>query len=176
MACYSMVQTATVLIILRLGLLEELLADNPWRLLLSTIMLNRTSRVQVDHVLFEFLQRWPTPQMVVSASTEVISGVVRSLGLGNKRAQGIQRFSSDYLALSETKSDPFSLSEEDVTGLHHCGAYAYDAYCIFIQRNIAVLPEDLVLASYVEYKLAVRGGNKERRNFLTEYKDGSCCN
>eukprot|EP00977_Amphora_coffeiformis_P017855 scaffold5987_cov203-Amphora_coffeaeformis.AAC.6 len=149
-----------------LGLLEELLTDDPWSLLLSTVMLNRTSRAQVDHVLFGFLQRWPSPQKAVQASTEEIGGVIRSLGLGNKRAHGIQRFSADYLALMEIKTDPFSFSEEDVKGLHHCGAYAYDAYCIFIKRNVAVVPEDHALVSYVEYKSALFGGHKKRRKLF----------
>ena len=151
-----------------LGLLEEILTDDPWRLLLSTVMLNRTSRGQVDHVLFGFLQRWPSPQETVQACMEEIGQVVRSLGLGNKRAHGIQRFSRDYLALLEIKPDPFSFSEEDVKGLHHCGDYAYDAYCIFIQRNIAVVPNDHALVSYVDYKSALDVGNKKRRKLFAE--------
>jgi len=54
------------------GLLEELFVDDPWKLLISTIFLNRTTRVQVDAVLCSFLQRWPTAEDVVSGIISMV--------------------------------------------------------------------------------------------------------
>jgi hypothetical protein len=48
-----------------LGLLEELFTDQPWRLLICTIFLNRTHRRQVDATLYRFFQRWPTPESLI---------------------------------------------------------------------------------------------------------------
>ncbi|CAN0065822.1 unnamed protein product, partial [Choristocarpus tenellus] len=75
------------------GLLEELLTDDPWRLLLSCIMLNQTTRSQVDPVLVEFLKKFPNAQSVLGANLEEIAAIVSPLGLQEKRPRAIIRFS-----------------------------------------------------------------------------------
>jgi adenine-specific DNA glycosylase len=133
------------------GLLEELFVDNPWLLLLSTILLNRTSRVQVDVVLHEFLVKWPSPESVAAADWEEISRVIRPLGIRNRRAKGLIRFSRDYLTKLQG-GNVATMTREDIMSLHHCGEYAYDAYRIFIQRNVSTLCADHALQDYVEYQ------------------------
>ena len=86
-----------------LGLLEELFGDDPWRLLLSTIFLNRTQRVQVDVVMHSFLQEWPTAECVAAANVNEISTVIAPMGIRNRRARGIVQFSKDYLELLRSK-------------------------------------------------------------------------
>jgi endonuclease III len=140
------------------GLLEELFSDNPWNLLLSTILLNRTSRVQVDVVLNEFLAKWPSPESVAAADWEEISLVIRPLGIRHRRAKGLIRFSRDYLTKIKACSAA-TMTREDILSLHHCGDYAYDAYRIFIQRNVSTLCADHALQDYVEYQ---RGALLER--------------
>lgn len=151
-----------------MGLLEELVADDPWRLLLSTILLNRTSRAQVDRAFFEFLQRWPSPQEAVRACTEEIVEVIHSLGF-HKRAEGIQRFSRDYMVLVKSK-DPFHLTMAEVLSLHQCGKYSYEAYRLFIDRDAEVIPKDHALAAYADYKFAIfvkDGKNNSPRDLST---------
>lgn len=139
-----------------LGLLEELFSDDPWRLLLSTIFLNRTSRVQVDDVLFEFLRRWPSPRKLLDASVDEIVDVIRPLGICFRRADGIKHFCRDYVALSEAANkDVFNLKEADVKGLHQCGPYAHDAYRMFILKDWQVDPSDIMLKTYIEYKASL---------------------
>jgi len=93
-----------------LGLLEELFADDPWRLLLSTIFLNRTRRIQVDVVMFRYLQRWPTAEATIAAVEKndnivtQMSDVIAPLGIKYRRAKGIVRFSREYLDLLKSKS------------------------------------------------------------------------
>jgi hypothetical protein len=87
-----------------LGLLEELFADNPWRLLLSAILLNRTRRIQVDSVMYTFLQQWPTPEATIEADVNEMSHRIAPLGIKYRRAKGIVQFSKDYLGLVEVHS------------------------------------------------------------------------
>ena len=68
------------------GLLEELFADDPWRLLLSTIFLNRTSRVQVDSILYAFLKEWPSASAVVQADVERMSSLIQPMGMRHRRS------------------------------------------------------------------------------------------
>ena len=160
------------------GLLEELFGDDPWRLLLSTIFLNRTSRVQVDAILHAFLREWPTAQSVVdeddecdsttmmTTTTTITSGredskmsrLIQSMGMRHRRAAGIVRFSREYLALLRSRSRKgrtaaFEFTRSDILGLYYCGEYACAAYQIFIQRRWdEVDPPDHALKVYVEFQ------------------------
>ena len=138
-----------------LGLLEELFLDNPWRLLVSTICLNITTRGQVDRVLYEFFQRWPTAEATAAADWTEVSAIISPLGLGTKRAKGLVRFSAEYVELTKDVS-AFCLTEEQVTGLYCCGQYGWSAYNIFINKELpsgAVGVCDHALQLYVEYQL-----------------------
>ena len=134
-----------------LGLLEELFADNPWRLLLSTIFLNRTTRVQVDHVMFKFLQHWPTPECILEAQAEDVSSILQPLGMRDRRAKGIIRFTKDFVHMKKRKSDR-EFTEDDVMALFYCGDYAYSTYSIFVLNRLDVTTDDSMLATYLEYK------------------------
>jgi len=140
-----------------LGLLEELFVNNPWRLLVSTICLNVTTRRQVDCVLHTFLEQWPTAEATANADWEEISAVISPLGLGIKRAKGLVRFSAEYIELTKD-CDEFCLSEAQVTGLFFCGMYSWSAYKIFIRGELpsgSVRVCDHALQSYVEYQLGL---------------------
>jgi hypothetical protein len=153
-----------------LGLLEELFGDDPWRLLLSTILLNRTRRIQVDLSMHTFLQRWPTAESTIQANVDEISDVIAPLGIRYRRARGIVRFSREYLELLSNKKAQTSnnnesntestkekgtsseLSKGEIMNLFHCGEYASDAYRIFVQRDWDTSPTDHALQAYVEWK------------------------
>jgi len=146
------------------GLLEELFRNDAWRLLLSTIMLNRTTRCQVDVVLYEFLQRWPDAKSTSLADEKEVADVIYPMGMRFRRAQGIIRFSREWLALLDKKVNvrdnndattkenaASSLTKEEVMGLYNCGDYAYDAYRIFVQGDLYAVTTDHALQIYVEY-------------------------
>ena len=141
-----------------LGLLEELFVNNPWRLLVSTICLNVTTRRQVDSILHIFLEQWPTAEATANADWKEISAVISPMGLGIKRAKGLVRFSTEYIQLTKDY-DEFSLSEKQVTGLFFCGLYSWSAYKIFIRGELPTGPVrvcDHALQLYVEYQLGRR--------------------
>jgi len=157
-----------------LGLLEEIFVSDPWKLLLSTIFLNKTQRGQVDPVFFSFLEIWPDAVAASLADWTEIFKVIAKLGLGQKRSQAIVRFSCEYLelvakkestvcgeeALSKKKSSlsrvEFLFDRNDVLKLHNCGEYAWSAYEIFILNRLpngSVKVCDHALQMYVEYQI-----------------------
>lgn len=156
-----------------LGLLEEIFVSDPWKLLLSTIFLNKTQRGQVDPVFFSFLEIWPDAVAASLADWTEIFKVIAKLGLGQKRSQAIVRFSCEYLELIAKKESTvcgeeavsnksslsrveFSFDRNDVMKLHNCGEYAWSAYEIFILNRLpngSVKVCDHVLQMYVEYQL-----------------------
>ena len=134
------------------GLIEELFLGDPWKLLVSTICLNVTTRAQVDVVLYQFLQRWPDATTTANANWEEICQIITPLGLGTKRAKGLIRFSTEWVQLMRD-FDPFKLTEKDVKSLYNIGQYGWTAYEVFILRRLPKTVSDHALELFVEYQL-----------------------
>eukprot|EP00775_Hariotina_reticulata_P002680 gene2680-2981_t len=77
--------------------LQEELWQEPWRLLLGCMLLNKTSGKQVRSVFWRLLQLCPTPEAAVTADVDDIRAIITPLGLHNKRAVAVQRFSYDFI-------------------------------------------------------------------------------
>jgi endonuclease III len=146
------------------GLIEELFQRDPWRLLISTILLNRTCREQVDFVMFKLLEKYGNATAMEKADPNIISNIIRPIGIRYRRAETLIRFSREYNALigagagADSKKctagcDQFFLSYDEIMNLYGCGEYAAHAYQIFIRKkydNISV--SDHALQYYVDYK------------------------
>ena len=156
------------------GLLEELFVRNPWRLLISAILLNRTHREQVDFVMFTLLEEYPDAASMESANPSIISRIIRPLGIRYRRADTLIRFSKEFIRLTtrtlnygcsaEAEGDirhnllrsPFELTRTDIMGLYGCGAYAADVYEIFILEKYEDNPvADHALHYYIDYKRGI---------------------
>jgi len=122
-------------------LLQEIYNEHPWRVLVCCIMLNCTSRKQVDQVRDEFFERYPTPEDVTTADPEEMSELISPLGFKNKRTSTIRRFSSDWI----------SLDWKEPKELYGIGKYAQDSWEIFMKGNLAVEPTDGVLGKYLAW-------------------------
>lgn len=121
------------------GLLEESLYEDPWRLLVACVLLNKTTATQVRKVIWDFFKCCPTPETACAADPAGIETLIHPLGLHRKRALSLQRMSHDYLHKN------WCTPEE----LHACGKYAADAYFIFCRgRWKDVHPEDKDLRLY----------------------------
>lgn len=150
------------------GMMEELFTESPWRLLICAIFLNRTQRKMMDRTLFLFLERWPSASRLLKyarheETLQDLIQLVAPLGLTYKRARGLVRFCKEYVALIENKNGQNSkstegvattLSRTEVTSLFFCGAYAADAYQIFIRQDVQspVVSNDHALLAYVDWK------------------------
>lgn len=159
-----------------LGLLEELFSDEPWRVLICTMLLNKTQRKQnLDCIIFHLFNRWSTADSVVKDAElhekdvyHFVFALVRPAGLGHSKAKAFVRLSRDYLLLLASKSQvmdknensrvckrvEFDLTRKEVKQLFNCGDYAADAYQIFIRKDFKspVLSNDYILQAYVEWK------------------------
>lgn len=85
------------------GLLEELYPTDPWKCLISCILLNQTTRAQVDHILCGFLERYPTPATAADADPAVLEALLKPLGIHRRRATTLRSFSAAYATL---EADP----------------------------------------------------------------------
>ena len=121
-----------------LRLLQDIYKNDPWKMLVCCIMLNLTTRKQVDKVRHELFKKYPTPQDMSVADYEELSELLIPLGMQYKRAATLMRFSKEYI---EGFADPIDL--------YGIGKYAKDSWEIFQNNNLNVQPNDKVLNLYL---------------------------
>ena len=122
-------------------LLPEIYNEHPWRVLVCCIMLNCTSRKQVDRVRDEFFKKYPTPTDVSLADSEEMAELLAPLGFRNRRTHTIKRFSRDWT----------TLEWKEPKELYGIGKYAQDSWEIFMKGNLKVEPTDGVLEKYLTW-------------------------
>lgn len=105
------------------------------------IMLNCTSRKQVDQVRDEFFRRYPDSLEAESADPAEMAELIAPLGFKNRRTQTIKRFSSDWM----------NLAWSEPSELYGIGKYAQDSWEIFQKGNLEVEPTDGVLYKYLAW-------------------------
>ena len=136
------------------GLIQERLRQNPWQMLVATILLNQTHIRQVAPVFNEFVRRWPNPTVFMLVATESqIVDLIKPCGFQNRRARTLMKMTT-----------AFSEGFENVLDLPGVGKYSADSYNIFIGGYLVLDVRDKELKRYVEWALgrhhdgAVRGG------------------
>uniref|UniRef100_A0A8C3P3S8 Methyl-CpG-binding domain protein 4 n=1 Tax=Cyanoderma ruficeps TaxID=181631 RepID=A0A8C3P3S8_9PASS len=121
------------------NLIQETLFHDPWKLLIATIFLNKTSGKMAIPVLWEFLKKYPSPEVARTADWKEMSELLKPLGLYELRAKTIIRFSGEYL--SKAWRYPIEL--------HGIGKYGNDSYRIFcVNEWKEVQPQDHKLNVY----------------------------
>ncbi len=121
------------------GLIQESLWPDEWRVLISCLLLNLTTRRQVDKVIDHLFHRYPGPVSMWMAKDDELHDIIKTLGLANKRTKTLKRFSEEYLGSDwQTPKD-----------LYGCGKYADDAWRIFCKGEWeTVEPDDHALNKY----------------------------
>lgn len=142
-------------------LLQEDLEGDPWKILVCCVMLNCTTRKQMEPVMWEFFQKWPGPKELVSANQCEVAEQIKSLGFKNRRTERLVRMSREFIALVEECRTPGSQkATKSPTGeivpsggaireLHGVGEYAARAYEMFCLGHAGdKMPDDGPLTKY----------------------------
>ena len=79
------------------NLVQEPYFGDEWKVLVCCILLNLTTHRQVRKVLPTLFKRYPAPDFMVLADEENLRQLLLPLGLSNKRAKTLIRFSREYL-------------------------------------------------------------------------------
>ncbi|PBP17320.1 hypothetical protein BUE80_DR011948 [Diplocarpon rosae] len=79
------------------GLIQEKLAQDPFRLLIAVTFLIRTHGKHAIPVFFELMERYPTPEALVAAEKDDILRIIRHLGLQNQRASTYQMYAKIWV-------------------------------------------------------------------------------
>lgn len=120
-------------------LVQETLFHEPWKLLVASIFLNKTSGKMAIPMLWEFFQRYPSADVTRASDWRPVSRLLKPLGLSTTRAKTLVRFSDEYLS----KSWRYPIE------LHGIGKYGNDSYRIFcVDEWREVTPDDHKLNDY----------------------------
>jgi endonuclease III len=148
------------------GLLEEILWRDDWKVLTACMMLNCTTRLQVDRVLWELFTLAPTAEDAVKLGESekgiaLIENCLATIGLHRKRARAFVRLSQDVVNARKVVKVDDDIDNDlnrphfvrDVSEFHGVGAYAADAHAMFCDGIIAAPPRDHALRWYHAFAL-----------------------
>ncbi|RYP64267.1 hypothetical protein DL771_008826 [Monosporascus sp. 5C6A] len=80
----------------RFGLIQEELADDPFRLLIAVTFLIRTPGKAAIPTFRSLVDRYPTPQALAEANADDIISMIRHLGLSSVRTTAILRYARTW--------------------------------------------------------------------------------
>lgn len=149
------------------GLIQEDLWPDEWKILIACVMLNCTSRKQVEKVAMKFFMRWSTAEALLLASESDIQGEVASLGFKVRRTKMMLSLSKAYISSSWT----------DASELPGIGEYGSRSWRIFCNDDLgAEAPKDHALTKYWHWRKKNdkekndRTGDEGREEDATEEK------
>tara|TARA_Y100000296_G_C4998874_1_gene169147 strand:+ start:63 stop:494 length:432 start_codon:yes stop_codon:yes gene_type:complete len=131
------------------NLIQEQLHHDPWKIFVACIFCNLTKRVDAEPFMWEFFERYPTPDDASHADTSEIEKMIQPLGLSQRRSKALVKMSDGYLR------DDWRSSPEILYGI---GKYAIDAYRIFCLGEWRdVNPKDGALVNYHNFLKRIHG-------------------
>lgn len=124
------------------GMLQEDMWPDVWKILVVCSLHNQTSRSQVDKVYKKLFQLYPTPSKMSTAICEELIEVIKPLGFYNRRAHTLIRMSKEFLEKEWRQA----------SDLYGCGKYANDCYKVFCTGEWqSVEPTDHALNKYHDF-------------------------
>ncbi len=125
-----------------IGMLQEDMWPDTWKILVACMLHNQTSRKQVDKVYKILFEKYPTPEVMQAADLDDLSKILKPLGFQNRRAKSLKRLSSEFITKDWKKA----------SDLYGCGKYANDCYQVFCTGKWKeVKPTDHALNDYVDW-------------------------
>lgn len=125
------------------GLIQESLWPDEWMILVSCMMLNCTTRKQVEKILPTFMQRWPKPDLFVNCDIDELKNLIRPLGFSNRRSNALKEMSKAYLAKKWSHAN-------ELPGIGVYAARAWEIFCRGIVGDTP--PQDHALVQYYHWR------------------------
>ncbi|MGI0070222.1 MAG: hypothetical protein ACREAN_08215 [Nitrosopumilaceae archaeon] len=97
---------------------------DPFKILIAELLLRKTTARQVESVYSEFLEKFPNPKSLASATSSSIENEIERLGIQHQRAVLLKRLSQ---IIVEEFHGGMPASEEDLKSLPGVGQYGANA-------------------------------------------------
>lgn len=122
-------------------LLQELLWPNQWQCTVACLLLNLTTRKQVDKVWPALFQLAPGPEELLSLTDEKLQDTIKSLGMRNVRSKRLRKLAKAWGTLPHRQ-------------LPGVGIYADQSNRIFFEDDLLLDEEvkDGALAKYLQWR------------------------
>ena len=125
------------------GLIQEDLFPDEWKCLVACLMLNCTSRKQIEKIVPDFFGRWPDPTSFMAAKRDEVLELISCLGFGNRRTDRL-------FEMTEAYSRKDWLHARELPGV---GDYAARMWDIFFANNLGDdPPKDGALVLYWKWR------------------------
>ncbi|KAJ7727839.1 DNA glycosylase [Mycena maculata] len=155
-------------------LIQEVVSDDPWKLLVAVTLLNKTAGKLAIPVFWDILATWPTAWALSQAAEPDLVAFILPLGTQNVRAKRLIDLSRAYLLDPPSRRDerpsravgppmsPRKRAKYPPTAISHlpgAGVYALDSYRVFCSGPFSeewkdVAPSDKELIRYLKWKWA----------------------
>lgn len=122
----------------KIDLIQTHYIGDPWKIMISCILLNQTTNIQVRPVIINLFNRFPTPNSITRSHTQEIADIIKSTGFQNVKAKRIIDFTEVWNS-GERNPDKFP-------GI---GPYARDSWKIFVEGITNISPSDKKLKIYL---------------------------
>jgi methyl-CpG-binding domain protein 4 len=151
----------------------ECVADDPWKVLVAVMLLNKTAGRVAVPIFWRLIERWPSPESLakglflfpfpslrltpetgLTADYAELEDCIRSLGLQSTRAKRLIALSSAYVEERDRPEDLLT----PISHLPGSGPYALDSYRIYCgdpDTWRTVIPRDKELIRYIVRLLSV---------------------
>lgn len=97
---------------------------------------------QVEKIIYQFFEKFPTPQSLIDANSDEVANLIRPLGFYNRRTKQLKRFSEEFLHKNWTHA-------KELYGVGEYGSRAWEMLC---KGNLGnTRPVDHALAYFYDY-------------------------
>ena len=125
------------------SLIQEDLWPDEFKILVSCMLLNCTTRKQVEKVVPMLFSKWPDAKSLAAANQCELREVISSLGFKNRRSENLIKMAKAYLKNNWK-------SARDLPGI---GDYAADAWELFCRQTMPQkCPNDHALTLYYKWR------------------------
>ncbi|KAI5235289.1 DNA glycosylase [Aureobasidium subglaciale] len=100
----------------RFGLIQERLANDPYRLLLAVTFLNKTAGRAAVPIFEKVMEKYPTPQDLAAADVSDLSEMIHSLGFQNQRARKLIKIAETWIEQPPQKGKLFRTMDYPTKG------------------------------------------------------------
>lgn len=126
----------------------------PWRVLMITILLQRTSGPQVDQVCESVFENWPTPEKMQDAAPGELERVIRPCGMAKKRANVLIGTTERWIDWDwdHTDGDLEFPAPDELLTWPGIGPYTAEAFKMIVWGDTSFEPNDVRLKVWWEWQ------------------------
>lgn len=119
-------------------MIQEMYVDDPWRILVVGIVLNKTTKQKARPVLRRLFNRWPIAREFRRSKLRDVSRILEPSGFPRLKAKNMTRMTFAYL------------DRVPIDRLPGIGTYGIDCWSVFVEGRTNINPKDPELKQYVE--------------------------